>query len=78
MNCLPKGEWMDLNIFNSAAWHLMMQTDWMCKLILLGLFVLSVYCIAITALKYMMLSKQKALMQEFLLQFKKYARCKSC
>ena len=38
MNRLPKGEWMDINIFNSAAWHLMMQTDWMCKLILLGLF----------------------------------------
>lgn len=70
MNRLPKGEWMDINIFNSAAWHLMMQTDWMCKLILLGLFALSVYCIAITALKYMMLRKQKALMQEFLLHFK--------
>lgn len=71
MNRLPKGEWMDLNIFNSAAWHLIMQTDWMCKLILLGLFALSVYCIAVTALKYMILSKHKALMQEFLLQFKK-------
>ncbi len=62
---------MDLNIFNSAAWHLVMQTDWMCKCILLGLFVLSVYCIAIAALKYMTLRKQKALLAEFLLQFKK-------
>ena len=60
---------MELNIFKSAAWQLVMQTDWMCKFILLSLFFLSVYCIAVAALKYVSILRQRKLMQLFLQKF---------
>lgn len=60
---------MELNIFKSAAWQLIMQTDWMCKFILISLFLLSVYCVAIIALKYVSAARQRTLMREFLQQF---------
>lgn len=60
---------MELNIFKSAAWQLVMQTDWMCKFILLSLFFLSVYCIAVAALKYVSILKQRKLMRLFMQRF---------
>lgn len=42
---------MSLNIFNSTAWQLILQSDWVCRFVLLGLFVLSVYCTAIIIYK---------------------------
>lgn len=44
---------MSLNIFNSTAWQLILQSDWVCGLILLGLFLLSVFCLAIIIYKSM-------------------------
>ncbi len=43
---------MNFNIFKTAAWHLIAQSDPMCWMILLGLFITSVFCIAIIAFKY--------------------------
>lgn len=61
---------MEFNIFRSGAWQLVVQTDWMCKLILLGLFLLSVYCIAVVALKFVGVLRQRRAMNKFLQQFK--------
>lgn len=49
---------MSLNIFNSAAWQLILQSDWVCRLVLLGLFVASVFCTAITIYKIIIFSRQ--------------------
>lgn len=43
---------MHFNIFKTAAWQLIIQSDPMCWAILLGLFVASVFCVAIIAFKY--------------------------
>ena len=61
---------MELNIFKTAAWQLIAQTDWMCKLVLIGLFLLSVYCIAVIAFKLVTLKRQRRLMKEFILRIK--------
>lgn len=42
---------MSLNIFNSTAWQMILQSDWVCRLILLGLFAMSVFCTAIIIYK---------------------------
>lgn len=42
---------MQLNIFKTAAWQLILQSDWVCRLILLGLFAASVFCVAIIIYK---------------------------
>ncbi|MBU4269773.1 MotA/TolQ/ExbB proton channel family protein [Candidatus Dependentiae bacterium] len=46
-------------IFKSPAWVLITQSDWMTKIILLGLFALSIVCVAIIVFKYKELKKQK-------------------
>ncbi|KKQ49833.1 MAG: hypothetical protein US69_C0002G0108 [candidate division TM6 bacterium GW2011_GWF2_38_10] len=43
---------MQLNIFKSEAWQLIAKADAMCWLILLGLFITSVVCVAIIVYKY--------------------------
>jgi biopolymer transport protein TolQ len=43
---------MHFNIFKTAAWQLIIQSDPMCWFILLGLFATSVFCVAIIAFKY--------------------------
>lgn len=43
---------MHFNIFKTAAWQLIIQSDPMCWIILLGLFITSVFCVAIIAFKY--------------------------
>lgn len=43
---------MHFNIFKTAAWQLIMQSDPMCWFILLSLFITSIFCVAIIALKY--------------------------
>lgn len=42
---------MSLNIFNSTAWQLILQSDWVCRFVLLALFALSVLCTAIIIYK---------------------------
>jgi biopolymer transport protein TolQ len=49
---------MSLNILNSAAWQLILQSDWVCRLVLLGLFAASVFCTAITIYKIIIFSRQ--------------------
>lgn len=48
---------MQLNIFKTAAWQLILQSDWVCRLILLGLFAASVFCVAIIIYKIMIFHK---------------------
>jgi biopolymer transport protein TolQ len=57
---------MELNIFKTAAWQLVAQTDWMCKLVLMSLFLLSVYCVAVITLKLIMFRRQRLLMFTFM------------
>ncbi len=57
---------MELNIFKTAAWQLVAQTDWMCKLVLMSLFLLSVYCVAVITLKLVMFRRQRLLMYTFM------------
>jgi biopolymer transport protein TolQ len=52
-----KGINMQLNIFKTAAWQLILQSDWVCRLILLGLFAASVFCIAIIIYKVIMFNR---------------------
>ncbi len=48
---------MTFSLFNSAAWQLVRQMDWIALLILLGLFCASTLCLAIIAFKYMLFKK---------------------
>jgi biopolymer transport protein TolQ len=48
---------MSLNFFNSAAWQLILQSDWVCRLVLLSLFATSVFCTAIIIYKVIMFSR---------------------
>ena len=48
---------MTFSLFNSAAWQLVRQMDWVALLILLGLFCASTICLAIIAFKYMLFKK---------------------
>jgi biopolymer transport protein TolQ len=50
---------MQFSIFKSTAWQLIARADWLCWLILLGLFALSVFCVAIMAFKYLSFRRQK-------------------
>ena len=58
---------MSLNIFSSAAWQLILQSDWVCRLVLLGLFAASVFCTAITIYKIIIFSR-KILQLKFLIK----------
>lgn len=71
INYFVQGGLVELNIFKSSGWQLVMQTDWMSKFILLSLFFLSVYCIAVIIFKYLSLRQQRKLMQKFLEKFKR-------
>jgi biopolymer transport protein TolQ len=46
-------------LFKSPAWQLIAQSDWMSKLVLLALFLMSVACIAIIAFKWVTLKNEK-------------------
>lgn len=48
---------MTFSLFNSAAWQLVRQMDWIALLILLGLFCASILCLAIIAFKYLLFKK---------------------
>lgn len=48
---------MHFNIFKSTAWQLIMQSDWVCSFILLGLFALSIFCVAIIIYKTIILRR---------------------
>ena len=48
---------MTFSLFNSAAWQLVRQMDWIALSILLGLFCASIFCLAIIAFKYMLFKK---------------------
>jgi|688.fasta_scaffold534625_1 biopolymer transport protein TolQ len=48
---------MTFSLFNSAAWQLVRQMDWVALLILLGLFCASTICLAIIAFKYLLFKK---------------------
>lgn len=51
---------MVLSFFNSPIWELIQQSDWVTKyIILLGLLVLSIYCIAIIFNRFQILKKTK-------------------
>jgi biopolymer transport protein TolQ len=49
-------------LLKSPAWQLIAQSDWMAKLVLLSLFILSIICIAIIAFKYSSLKKEKKML----------------
>lgn len=51
---------MNLLFFNTPTWRLIMQTDALSKLIMLGLFVLSVTCVAIIIAKFFAVRLYKA------------------
>jgi len=57
--------------FNSPAWQLIVQSDWMTKFVLLGLFLLSVVCFAIIAFKIISLNSQKRMTSELFNRMKK-------
>lgn len=57
--------------FKSPAWQLIAQSDWMSKLVLLSLFILSVACIAIIAFKYSSLKKEKKILNNLFNQMRK-------
>lgn len=50
---------MEFSFFNGAVWQLVKQMDWIAIGILLGLFCLSVLCIAIMAFKYTLFRQQR-------------------
>ncbi len=58
-------------LFKSPAWQLIAQSDWMAKLILLSLFILSIICIAIIAFKYSNLKKEKKILGDLFDQIRK-------
>lgn len=53
-------------LFQSPAWQLIVQSDWMTKLVLLSLFSVSVTCIAIIIFKFKVLHKQKTELKKIL------------
>ena len=57
-------------IFESPAWQLIIQADWMTKFVLLALFFLSVACISIVAFKFLMFKKEKNLNQQLFIRLK--------
>jgi len=61
---------MKSSFFNSAGWQILAQTDIMTKLILFGLFAVSVVCIAIIVFKFVSFRKQKQQMHELLKQLR--------
>ncbi|MBY0352897.1 MotA/TolQ/ExbB proton channel family protein [Candidatus Babeliales bacterium] len=59
------------NIFKSPIWHLIGISDWISKyVILLGLFILSIVCIAIVIYKTMLFIEQKKLMNALMRRIK--------
>ena len=57
---------MEFSLFKSAAWQLVQQMDWVALLILLGLFCVSVLCIAIIAFKYTIFKRHYMNLQQLL------------
>lgn len=51
---------MEFSFFKGAVWQLVRQMDWIAILILIGLFFLSVFCIAIIALKILSFQRHRA------------------
>jgi biopolymer transport protein ExbB/TolQ len=62
---------MQFNIFKSTAWQLILQSDWVCRLILLGLFALSIFCIAIIIYKVMIFRRHVNQLNTLLNQIKR-------
>lgn len=62
---LSEGYHMKFPFFNSVIWQLVKQMDLIAILILLGLLILSILCIAIIALKYSLFKKHQQLLKEF-------------
>jgi biopolymer transport protein TolQ len=62
---------MQLNIFKSTAWQLILQSDWVCRLILLGLFALSIFCIAIIIYKVIIFRRHMQQLNTLLEQIKR-------
>ena len=56
--------------FNSPAWILIVQSDWMTKFVLFFLFLLSITCVAIIAFKFATLRYQKKLLLRLLNKIK--------
>ncbi len=52
---------MEFSLFKGAVWQLVKQMDWIAISILIGLFCLSVLCVAIMAFKYSIFRQQRAL-----------------
>jgi len=65
-----EGSLMLFDMFKTAAWQLISQTDWMCKFILLGLFCLSIFCVAIIAFKFLAFRYQKKQLRQLLARLK--------
>ncbi len=57
-------------LFKSPAWLLIIQSDWMTRLILLSLFAVSVICITIIIFKFKTLNKQKIELKNILKDLK--------
>ena len=57
-------------LFKSPAWLLIIQSDWMTRLILLSLFAVSVICITIIIFKFKTLRKQKIELKNILKELK--------
>lgn len=65
---------MQFNIFKSTAWQLILQSDWVCLLILLGLFALSVFCVAIIIYKIIVFRRHLQQLNKLLEQIKKNSK----
>ena len=50
---------MEFTLFKGAVWQLIKHMDWFAIIILIGLFCLSVFCIAIIAFKFVALRQQR-------------------
>jgi biopolymer transport protein TolQ len=61
---------MNFSFFKGAVWQLVQQMDWLAILILIGLFCLSVLCVAIIAFKYNTFRTQRLLLQNLLQRLK--------
>lgn len=66
-----QGIFMQFNIFKTTGWQLILQSDWVCRLILLGLFSLSIFCVAITIYKVFTFKKHLKQLKKLLFHLKK-------
>jgi len=61
---------MEFSLFQTATWQLIRQMDWFAALILLGLFCLSVFCVAIMASKFMIFRRHRRELYQLLASLK--------